>query len=116
MIAPGEYNFTIYEGARFERLFQIRNSDGANLDTTGYTVRMQARRSISTTATVLSLASGDNQISINSSGLITLAIPASVTATLPGSEVLAYDIEIVSGVIVDRVLMGSITISAEVTR
>lgn len=121
MISPGVYDFTIYQGATFERTFQLQDSNGANLPTSGFSVRMQARTSVNDTSKILNMTSGDGTLSINTTGLITITLSATITAALPGvvdrnSSYLIYDMEIVNGSIVDRVLMGTITISPEVTR
>lgn len=116
MISPATYNFTIYQGATFERSFQVKGTDGNNLPTFGFDVRMQIRKSVDTATTVLSLTVGGGLIAINTTGLITVFIPAGTTATLPGGEILAYDLEMIDGTNVDRILMGTITVSAEVTR
>lgn len=121
MISPGVYDFTIYQGATFDRNFQFIDSNGDNLSTSGCTVRMQARTSVSDTSKILNMTSGDGTISINATGLVTITLSATITAVLPGVEsrnagYLIYDMEIVNGTVVDRVLMGTITISAEVTR
>jgi hypothetical protein len=116
LISPATYNFTIYEGATFSKSFQLQDEDENNLGTSGWTARMQLRESYSAPSSILSLTSGDGYLSINSTGLISLTLLATQTANLPENRVLVYDIEVVDGSTVYRILMGSVTISPEVTR
>lgn len=111
MISPATYNFTIYQGATFDRVFQFNDANGDPLATSGWTARMQVRSSIETATTLLNLTPG-----INATGLVTLGLTATQTAALPGDVVAVYDLELVDGTDVHRVLMGTVTISGEVTR
>jgi hypothetical protein len=111
LISPATYNFTIYQGATFDRVFQFNDANGDPLATSGWSARMQVRSSIETATTLLSLTP-----SINSTGLVTLALTATQTTALPGDVAAVYDLELVDGTDVHRVLMGTVTISGEVTR
>jgi hypothetical protein len=116
MIVPGELDITVWQGASYIRSFQLQDSAGVNIATTGWTARMQIRDTYSASTTRLSVASGDGYISINGTGLVSLALTPAQTAAIPGGTVLVYDIEVVNGAVVYRILMGRAIISPEVTR
>ena len=126
MIA-GVYNILIEQGTTFYRLIDVMEPDVLDptvfepFDLTGYTARMQIRRTIDSTTPMLSLVSptasgngltvcdgADNAISIN--------ITNTVTSSLASSGV--YDLEIIktSTGFVSRLLQGTVTLSREVTR
>ena len=122
MIA-GIYNMLIEQGTTFVRAFTLQYPDleedpsgetYVDYDLTGYTARMQIRRTIDSTSIMLTCTTENGRISIED-GTITLTIPANVTSTLTSSGV--YDIEIIDGSgIVSRVVQGTMTLSPEVTR
>lgn len=126
MIA-GVYNITIEQGSTFVRLISIEQPD---LDTdptgatfapfllTGYTARMQIRRTVESSTTIISLTSPSNGIIISPGAPeneLSITISAAVTATLTSSGV--YDLEIVdAGGVVSKVLRGAVILIPEVTR
>lgn len=91
------------------------------MDLTGYTARMQVREDISSTATLLELTTANGYFAIPTpaNGTININVPASVTAALPANndyQIWAYDLEIVNGSYVRRILTGAVLIYPEVTR
>jgi hypothetical protein len=115
MLSPGIFSFFIWQGSTYSTSFQIKASDGSNLSTPGYTARMQARDTYDAPTTRLNLVSGDGYLAINSTGLVTLNLTPSQTANLPVIS-MVYDLELVDGGNVYRILMGNINVSPEVTR
>lgn len=123
----GSYNMTCEQGSTFTRLIAIEQPDLAadptgetfeNFDLTGYTARMQVRRTIESSTALLTLTTengGLDVIPYEGNNEILINVSASVTASISNSGV--YDIEIISPTgTVSRVLQGIFTLSPEVTR
>ena len=121
MIA-GVYNIFCQQGATFTRIIDLQYPDPIDptifhpYDLEGFTARMQVRRTVTSTTTIVELTTANGRIEIvPEDGRIILAMSAQVTAAITSSGV--YDLEIVSfeGV-VSRVVQGTFTLSEEVTR
>lgn len=124
----GNYNMTCQQGSTFTRVLQIEQPDLTEdptgqtyeaFDLTGYTARMQVRRTIDSTAFLLSLTTENGTLSINpvegETNTIYIDVSASVTASVNTSGV--YDLEIISPTgTVSRILQGIFNLSPEVTR
>jgi hypothetical protein len=83
---------------------------------TGYTARMQARATVAASSTILSLTTENGGITLGGTdGTITLFMSATTTAALTAGEHY-YDLEIVNGAVVERVLQGRFEVDPEVTR
>lgn len=126
MIA-GIYNMTIEQGSTFSRLISIEQPDLVTdptgntfepFDLTGYTARMQIRRTLESVTPMLSLTTENGRIEINpgtATNEIELSINAETTATLSTSGI--YDLEIIDpNGNVSKVVRGDVTLVAEVTR
>lgn len=117
MVDPVSYDFTIYQGATFRkrvRLQQLNDDNGWEpMDLTGKTVRMQVRRAFGETL-LIGLTEGDGITIDDDDGAMTFEISAQDTAELDFNEAL-YDVELVSGTEVDRILRGHIFVSKEIT-
>ena len=126
MIA-GVYNITIEQGTTFYRLIDVMEPTVLDPDVyeafnlTGYTARMQIRRTVDNSTPMLSLVSptaSGNGITVmdGANNAISINITAATTATLETSGV--YDLEIIktSTGAVSRLIQGTITLSLEVTR
>jgi len=126
MIA-GIYNILIEQGTTFYRLIDVMEPNVLDptvyepFDLTGYTARMQIRRTVDSTTPMLSLVSptaSGNGITVQdgANNAISINITSTVTSSLTSSGV--YDLEIVktSTGFVSRLLQGTVTLSREVTR
>ena len=112
----GNYAFILDQGATWDT--QMTWKVGTTpVDLTGYTARMQARSTVDSTTTIFSWTSGGGQLVLGgAAGTITLAIADSVSATYPAGTYV-YDLELESGGgETTRLLQGTFTIVAEVTR
>ena len=124
----GNYNITCEQGSTFRRMLEIEQPN-LTLDPTGqtfepfslsgYTARMQVRRTIDSNNFLLELTTENGNLTINPSGeaenQIYIDVSASVTASVNSSGF--YDIEIIStDGTVSRVLQGTFNLSPEVTR
>ena len=125
MIA-GIYNLTCEQGADFLRSIILKYPDAndptgstyLNFDLAGYTARMQVRRTVESSSTMVSLTTENSGITIEPSstkGEIRVIMSAATTAALDSNGV--YDLEIISGAgTVSRVIQGTFTLDLEVTR
>lgn len=123
----GKYNMTCEQGSTFRRSLFIEQPDlvtdptGAtyeDFDLSGYTARMQVRRTIDSATFLLELTTENGALTINPAEAINeifIDVSASVTASVSTSGV--YDMEIIDpNGIVSRILEGNFTVSPEVTR
>lgn len=123
----GNYNITCEQGSTFRRLLEIEQPDLVNdptgqtfvpFDLTGYSARMQVRRTLDSSSFMLELTTGNGSLLINPADEINqifIDVSASVTASVQTSGF--YDIEIENGDgVVSRILQGTFTLSPEVTR
>lgn len=115
MQEPVELDLTVYQGASWDRTITWK-IDGTAVNLTGYTARMQVRRTVDADATLIALTSGSGITITAGTGTIALAMTAAQTAALPpGTWV--YDLEVVSGGgEVTRLMMGALIVDPEVTR
>lgn len=108
------YDFQARQGATFDRSFTWKPG-GTAADLTGFTARMQVRRTVRSTEPVVSLTHASG-ITLGDAGEVGLLIPAAVMAGLKAWSY-AYDIELIDGAgTVFPVLSGNFVVSAEVTR
>ena len=113
---PGKVNFKTPQGSTFTRTL-VYKVDGTAVDLTGYTARMQVRKSVTDSTVLLSLTTDNSTIVITgATGTVTLTVPATTMAAVAaGSWV--YDLEIVSGgSVVTRLIEGKFVVTPEVTR
>ena len=110
----GDYNLEIEAGATFSRTLTW-TANGTPVNLTGSSARLMARTSYSDANTTLNLATPSACLSISNAtgGVIAIAIDAATTANLVDG---VYDLEIVTGSIVQRLVSGSLTVSPEVSR
>lgn len=112
----GNYNITAEQGATFTRVLTWTDSANAPINLTGYTARMQVRTDYASDSTVLSLTTENNAITLGgSAGTITLSISASSMTSIPVG-IFVYDLELVSGTLVVRLVEGTFSVKPEVTR
>jgi len=121
----GIYNITCQAGATFGRTLTLKYPDPASPPSdptyllwnfTGYTARMQVRRTVDSSTILISLTTENSRIVLGGvTGVVELFISAADTATITSSGV--YDLEIIaSNGIVRRMIQGDFTVVPEVTR
>jgi hypothetical protein len=110
------YNMTVKQGSTFNRVITWYQVDGITpVDLTGYTARSYFKRKISDSTNQFELSTSNGRISLGEAlGTITINIAAVDTDGLNGLYV--YDLELISGSYVDRILQGVITIDPQVTK
>lgn len=115
MINPGEYNFTLFQGADWDRTFTITQSSTA-LNLTGYSAAMQIRTAADSTAYLLSLTNGSGITLGGTAGTVAVAITAAQSSAISAGSY-AYDLELTAGAgLVTRLLQGAVNVSGNVTR
>ena len=119
-MAAGRYDITIEQGATFTLPISYKDSTDAVIDlSSGYTARMKIKESVGGTilASTESSDSPLNTITITlaaSGNNITITISATDTAAF-SFEHAVYDLELVTGSQVDRIIEGRVKLSEEVT-
>lgn len=108
------YDISLTQGEDFNLTATLKNSDGTNMNLSGYNVRGKVKYNYGSDTYLLDL---DPQIYSSASGIITVNLTAAETASLP-ITVAFYDIEkYTSGDnSVNKVLNGKMTICPEVTK
>lgn len=124
-MTAGSHDITIEQGATFRlsliwREPTVNEVAGDPIDLTGYTARMQVRRKHTSDTTILSLTSAAGDITLGgAAGTIVVVATAAATAAIDtDNKTLSavYDLELINGSTVTRLLEGSVTITPEVTR
>lgn len=112
----GIYNIASEQGATFTRTITWKDNAGSPINLTGYTARMQVRDDYSSTSAVLTLTTENGGITLGgSAGTIVLTATATATAALTDGDYV-YDLELILGSTVTRLIQGSFAVNAEVTR
>ena len=107
----GKYNIVAEQGATFNLNFRVE-TDGTPWNLTGYTFKMQVRRSTSASTTLLNITSA----TMTSVGHVSATVSAATMADVPAGR-WVYDIELTSsGAEVTRILEGRFIVTAEVTQ
>ena len=115
-MAAGKYDIVIEQGATFKLPISYKDSTGSVVDLVsgnGYTSRMMIKESAGGT-TIKSLTNGSGMTLAASGNNIVIEISATDTAAMDFSNAV-YDLEIVSGTEVTRILEGKVKLSREIT-
>lgn len=114
-MTPGKYNMICPQGATFAKQLTYRIDD-IPVDLTGWTARMQVREKHTSKTATISINTENGGISLgDSAGTIDLYISDSDTSTISAKDYV-YDIELISGAEVYRLLEGKFIVTPEVTR
>lgn len=112
----GTYNIVCDQGSTLSRVITWKNSSGTPINLTSYTARMQVRDGYSATSSLLSLTTENGGITLGGAlGTITLVASATDTAALTPDQYV-YDLEMITGSTVTRLLQGTFIVTPEVTR
>lgn len=110
------YHFSMEQGSTFRRTITYKDSNGSAIDLSGYTARMQLRRNIEDASPLIELTDANGRITLGGvAGTVVLTISAADTASLSPVEGV-YDLELVTGDTVEKLIAGTFTIQREVTR
>lgn len=111
-MAAGKYDFTLEQGSTFSREITVQEN-GAAMNLSGYSSRMQMRSTHDSSSATLSFTAS---VSNAATGKIQLSATASQTAAVE-EGIYVYDLEIESGSgAVTRLMEGKVTVTPEVTR
>lgn len=112
----GVLHITIEQGATFDPVMTWRDETGEPIDLTGYSARMQIRATIDDAGALHESTTNNGEIVLGGiAGTITFNITAATTEAFT-FDCGVYDLELVNGNDVTRLLRGDVTLSKEVTR
>jgi hypothetical protein len=127
-MAAGKYSFIIEQGATTNFQINWNDENGSPMDLSGYQAKMQIRPQIESTTAFLTLSSslsdscgtgihlsGSNGTTPLASGSIGIYISAVSSSRLDFGEAY-YDLELMRGCEVTRLLEGRVKLSKNVTR
>lgn len=111
------YNIVVKNGATFRRQMTWKTEAGNPINLTGYTAKLQIRKSANAPEAVVTLDSSNGTIELGgAAGTIVLNMSAAVTDAITLSNGV-YDLELTSPTgFVTRLLFGSVTFVKGVTR
>jgi len=112
-MSAATHNLIVERGATWAQNLIWKDSGGTPINLTGYSARMQVRPR-SGGNVLVSLTSGSGITLGTTGGTIDLALSAGDTAVLPAG-VYRYDLELITGTTVTRLVEGQFTVSAEIT-
>jgi len=117
MQAPGRLDMSCYQGASFDYTLTWQTA-GTPVNLSGYTARMQVRDGYDGGSAIVSLVSGTGISLGGTAGTIVVALTATETAAIDAtpSGQYVYDLELVNGATVTRLVEGTFIVSPEVTR
>lgn len=116
IMPAGLYNFAAEQGATLQRTILYTDSNDVATDLTGYTAAMQVRPNAASATVLLTATTENGRITLGgAAGTIDIDVDAStMEAMTPGKYV--YDLELYNDGVVIRLIEGSFTVKAEVTR
>ncbi len=111
------HDILVEQGATYVKNLIWKDSANVPIDLTGYTARMQFRRTKSAATALLSATTENGYITLGTTdGVIDISIPDDITAALTVTRAV-YDLELISSTgVVTRLIEGDVEISKEVTR
>lgn len=114
-MTPGRYNMVCPQGSTFNQVLTY-SIDNVAVDLTGYFARMKVKEKYSSSIAELDLTTENGSISLGGEeGTITINVDAANTEALVAKEYV-YDLELISGDIVTRLIEGKFIVTPEVTR
>lgn len=116
-MTAGTYQLTIEKGATLSRAFTCTDESGALVLLASCTARMKVRPTKDSTTVYISLTTGAGITLADTAPNLIISMSATDTAALTWAEgdPAKYDLEIVSGGVVTRLLEGNCFLSHEVT-
>jgi hypothetical protein len=115
-MASSVYDITAEQGANYTATLTYRDSANTLINITGYTARMQVRKTIGSATPYLSLTNTSGITLGGAAGTVAIAISAATLASVPAGNYV-YDLELISGAgVVVRLISGDFIVTGEVTR
>ena len=116
IMPAGLYNFAAEQGATLSRTILYTDADEVETDLTGFTAAMQVRPTAASGTVILELTTENTRITLGgAAGTVDLLVDAATMEALtPGKYY--YDLELYNDSTVIRLIEGTFTVKAEVTR
>lgn len=112
----GRYTINVDQGSTWNLALTYRDSNGAAVNLTGYTARMQVRPALESATITATLTTENGGIALGgAAGTIALTLSATATAAITAATYV-YDLELVTGSTVTRIVEGDFIVRREVTR
>lgn len=113
-MTPGKLNLICPQGSTFNRVLTYKIDDNP-VDLTGYSARLQVREYHYSDDFIVSLTESSGISLGGSAGTIDILLSASATQEFVSGDYV-YDLELVVGGTVTRLVEGKFTVTPEVTR
>ena len=113
-MTAGIYNFTIDQGSTWTLQLIYKDPNGAPINLSGYTAKMQLRSKFDSADAVLTLTSGSGITIDGPTGTINLVATDEQTEAIK-SGFYVYDLELSNGGVITRLIQGQVTLSPQVT-
>jgi len=126
-MSAGKYDINAEQGSTFSLTLTYKDSSGSVIDVSSNTARMQVRKSelsssklldIDTNGVTGGITGGTGGITMNASGItgnINVAVDATTMTNVPAGRFF-YDLELVDGTTVTKLIRGKFTNGGEITR
>lgn len=112
----GRFDITVEQGSTFNLQLAYKTPAGTPVNLTNFTARMQIRADYCSSNWVANCTTENGGIVLGgSAGTIVVSIPATTTEWIEAGQYV-YDLELVSGSAVTRLIEGRATVTSEVTR
>lgn len=127
-MSAGKLDLIAEQGATFNPVLTVKGPGDVLMDLTGYTARMQVKDSYASLTPAITLTTENGGITLGGAlGTISILIAATVMEAIdvpanvgqPTSQptrLFVYDLELVTGSVVRRLVYGNFTVSGEVTK
>ncbi|MBF9235576.1 hypothetical protein [Microvirga alba] len=129
-MAAGIYDIIIEQGADWRLVMTWKDAEGAPVNLSGYTARMQVRETFASKSKLFELTTENGRITLAAAdGVITLHLPAAVSAAavinpaklawIDGKQAaqMVFDVEMIDAAgVVTRLIQGSVLFVPEVTK
>jgi len=110
------YDIVAQQGSDYSVTLTYKDSNNVAVNLTGYTARMHVRKVASSPYAYLRLTNSSGMTLGGAAGTVAINVPAAALASIPAGSYV-YDVELVSGSgAVVKPIVGSFSVSAEVTR
>ena len=116
-MSAGYHHFVIEQGATFGQVLTLRDSSEVLINLTGYgSAEMDLRENPESSVVVATFTTSNGRVALGgTAGTVTLSMSASDTAGLPAGDG-HYDLEIVKGSSIYRILEGTYSVRRNLSR
>lgn len=112
---PASVALEIIQGANWSKTFRLKDENKVAFDLTGYTAKMQIRRTLQSSDVIKELSTENGKIAVlGSNGEITFLLTSQDTVAMSGNGV--YDVDLMKDGKVYTIFGGKIIIIPHVTR